>query len=88
MKKILLLAAAGHSCGGAQVLANAADERLKTYVILDSSVSDTVVERAEHQFRTSHLYLGVAQAANEVIYYVLFFVYVRQSWPRHLLQKR
>ena len=55
---------------------------------LDGSVSDTVVERAENQFRTSHLYLGVAQAANEVIYYVLFFVYVWQSWPRHLLQKR
>ena len=32
------IAAAGHSCGGAQVLANAADPRLKTYLILNSGM--------------------------------------------------
>ena len=32
------IAAAGHSCGGAQVLANAADPRLKTYVILNAGM--------------------------------------------------
>lgn len=32
------IAAAGHSCGGAQVLANAADKRLKTYVILNAGM--------------------------------------------------
>ncbi len=32
------IAAAGHSCGGAQVLANAADERLKTYLILNAGM--------------------------------------------------
>lgn len=30
--------AAGHSCGGAQVLANAADKRLKTYLILNAGM--------------------------------------------------
>lgn len=32
------IAAAGHSCGGAQVLANAADKRLKTYLILNAGM--------------------------------------------------
>ncbi len=32
------IAAAGHSCGGAQVLANAADARLKTYLILNAGM--------------------------------------------------
>lgn len=34
------VAAAGHSCGGAQVLANAADSRLKTYLILNAGMGD------------------------------------------------
>ncbi len=32
------IAAAGHSCGGAQVLANASDARLKTYLILNAGM--------------------------------------------------
>ncbi len=32
------IAAAGHSCGGAQVLANAGDPRLKTYLILNAGM--------------------------------------------------
>jgi dipeptidyl aminopeptidase/acylaminoacyl peptidase len=32
------IAAAGHSCGGAQVLANAADPRLKTCLILNAGM--------------------------------------------------
>jgi len=32
------IAAAGHSCGGAQVLCNAADKRLKTYLILNAGM--------------------------------------------------
>ena len=32
------MAAAGHSCGGAQVLANAADTRLNTYLILNAGM--------------------------------------------------
>ena len=32
------IAGAGHSCGGAQVLANAADPRLKTYLILNAGM--------------------------------------------------
>ena len=34
------IAAAGHSCGGAQVLANAADPRLKTYLIMNAGMGD------------------------------------------------
>ena len=34
------IGAAGHSCGGAQVLANAADARLKTYLILNAGMGD------------------------------------------------
>ena len=32
------IAAAGHSCGGAQVLANASDQRMKTYLILNAGM--------------------------------------------------
>lgn len=35
-----LIAAAGHSCGGAQVLCNSADRRLKTYLILNAGMGD------------------------------------------------
>ena len=34
------IAAAGHSCGGAQVLYNAGDPRLKTYMILNAGMGD------------------------------------------------
>ena len=34
------VAAAGHSCGGAQVLCNAGDPRLKTYLILNAGMGD------------------------------------------------
>ncbi|MBQ6064482.1 MAG: alpha/beta fold hydrolase [Prevotella sp.] len=34
------IAAAGHSCGGAQVLFHAADPRLKTYLILNAGMGD------------------------------------------------
>ncbi len=34
------IAVAGHSCGGAQVLCNAADKRLKTYIILNAGMGD------------------------------------------------
>ena len=34
------IAAAGHSCGGAQVLCNAGDKRLKTYLILNAGMGD------------------------------------------------
>lgn len=34
------VAAAGHSCGGAQVLCNAADPRLKTYLIMNAGMGD------------------------------------------------
>lgn len=34
------VAAAGHSCGGAQVLANAADSRIKTSLILNAGMGD------------------------------------------------
>ena len=34
------IGAAGHSCGGAQVLSNAADARLKTYLILNAGMGD------------------------------------------------
>lgn len=35
-----LIAAAGHSCGGAQVLCNAGDRRLKTYIIHNAGMGD------------------------------------------------
>ena len=34
------IAVAGHSCGGAQVLYNAGDPRLKTYLILNAGMGD------------------------------------------------
>ena len=34
------IAAAGHSCGGAQVLCNGGDERLKTYLILNAGMGN------------------------------------------------
>jgi len=40
------IAAAGHSCGGAQVLANAADKRLKTYLMLNSGMGDITMADA------------------------------------------
>ena len=41
------IAAAGHSCGGAQVLANAADSRLKTYVILNAGMGKMTMADAD-----------------------------------------
>ena len=40
------IAAAGHSCGGAQVLANAADARLKTYLILNAGMGEMTMADA------------------------------------------
>ena len=41
------IAAAGHSCGGAQVLANAADARLKTYIILNAGMGKMTMADAD-----------------------------------------
>ena len=41
------IAAAGHSCGGAQVLANAADGRLKTYLILNAGMGKMTMADAD-----------------------------------------
>lgn len=41
------VAAAGHSCGGAQVLANAADPRLKTYLILNAGMGQMTMADAD-----------------------------------------
>lgn len=43
------VAAAGHSCGGAQVLANAADPRLKTYLILNAGMGDMEMASASKE---------------------------------------
>ena len=43
------MAAAGHSCGGAQVLANAADPRLKTYLILNAGMGKMTMADASAQ---------------------------------------
>ena len=43
------VAAAGHSCGGAQVLANAADPRLKTYLILNAGMGDMEMAEASKE---------------------------------------
>ena len=43
------IAAAGHSCGGAQVLANAADSRLKTYIILNAGMGKMTMADANPQ---------------------------------------
>ena len=40
------IAAAGHSCGGAQVLANAADARIKTYLILNAGMGEMTMADA------------------------------------------
>ena len=43
------IAAAGHSCGGAQVLANAADPRMKTYLILNAGMGTMTMADANPQ---------------------------------------
>lgn len=43
------IAAAGHSCGGAQVLANASDPRLKTYLILNAGMGQMTMADASAQ---------------------------------------
>ncbi len=43
------IAAAGHSCGGAQVLANAADPRLKTYLILNAGMGKMTMADASRK---------------------------------------
>lgn len=49
------IAAAGHSCGGAQVLANAADSRLKTYVILNAGMGKmTMADASAKSLKTLH----------------------------------
>lgn len=45
------IAAAGHSCGGAQVLCNAADPRLQTYLILNAGMGDMEMAGAGHGFK-------------------------------------
>ena len=49
------IAAAGHSCGGAQVLANAADPRLKTYVILNAGMGRmTMADASAKSLKSLH----------------------------------
>jgi len=49
------IAAAGHSCGGAQVLANAADPRLKTYLILNAGMGKmTMAEASRKSLKQLH----------------------------------
>ncbi len=49
------IAAAGHSCGGAQVLANAADKRLKTYLILNAGMGKmTMADASKKSLRNLH----------------------------------
>jgi len=43
------MAGAGHSCGGAQVLANAADKRLQTYLILNAGMGTMSMADASAQ---------------------------------------
>ena len=43
------IAGAGHSCGGAQVLANASEPRLKTYLILNAGMSTMTMADASGQ---------------------------------------
>lgn len=43
------IAAAGHSCGGAQVLCNAADARLKTYLILNAGMGNMEMAGADRE---------------------------------------
>ena len=49
------IAAAGHSCGGAQVLANAADPRLKTYIILNAGMGKmTMADASAKSLKNLH----------------------------------
>jgi len=49
------IAAAGHSCGGAQVLANAADKLLKTYLILNAGMGKmTMADASRKSLRNLH----------------------------------
>ncbi len=49
------IAAAGHSCGGAQVLANCGDPRLKTYIILNAGMgSMTMADASAKSLRNLH----------------------------------
>ena len=49
------IAAAGHSCGGAQVLANAADTRLKTYLILNAGMGKmTMADASSKSLKRLH----------------------------------
>ena len=49
------IAAAGHSCGGAQVLANAADTRLKTYIILNAGMGKmTMADASAKSLKNLH----------------------------------
>ncbi len=49
------IAAAGHSCGGAQVLANAGDARLKTYLILNAGMgSMTMADASAKSLKSLH----------------------------------
>ena len=43
------MAAVGHSCGGAQVLWNSADKRLRTYIILNAGMGDMEMAGASRQ---------------------------------------
>lgn len=49
------IAAAGHSCGGAQVLANAGDKRLKTYLILNAGMGKmTMADASAKSLKNLH----------------------------------
>lgn len=49
------IAGAGHSCGGAQILANAADSRLKTYLILNAGMGNmTMAEASKKSLKKLH----------------------------------
>ena len=49
------MAAAGHSCGGAQVLANAGDARLKTYIILNAGMGQmTMADASAKSLKNLH----------------------------------
>lgn len=52
------IAAAGHSCGGAQVLFNAGDPRLKTCLILNAGMGDMEMAGANRQ-SLSHLHTPI-----------------------------
>lgn len=52
------IAAAGHSCGGAQVLYNAGDPRLKTYLILNAGMGDMEMAGASRG-SLSHLHAPI-----------------------------